>query len=127
MSQTRKPDSQEPLRTAALGEQTPEIRDLPPPEGWRFTLSGASGAFELKTARTVIGRDGDVALDHASVSRRHAVIEIFSNEMIQVRDLASTNGTRLKGELVESGKLRSGDAIRFGDLEFVFGVEKLGG
>jgi len=127
MTQTPKPEPKEPLRTAALGEQTPEIRDLPPPAGWRFTLSGASGTFELAAARTIIGRDGDVALQHASVSRRHAVIEIFSDEMIEVRDLASTNGTRLKGKLIEAGKLRSGDAIRFGDLEFVFNVEKLAG
>ncbi len=55
-----------------------------------------------------------------SVSREHAQIEINGAEAT-IRDLGSSNGTLVDGQLVlEPQPLTPGAAIRFGDVELVF-------
>lgn len=72
--------------------------------------------------RLAVGRlgDNDVALDEASVSSRHAEIEVQDDSAI-LRDLDSTNGTFLNGNRV-SGEvpLKEGDEIFFGNVRSVF-------
>ena len=120
------------LATAATGPvEIGEFRDRPPPAGYSFRLLGCGGPFKdkefhLDRASMVIGRsDTDVNLDDPSVSRRHAVIEIFDAQFAVLKDLASTNGTRLNGKLVNEGKLGSGDRLQVGDCEFEYRVEKI--
>lgn len=54
--------------------------------------------------RLVIGRgeNADVRIDHSSVSREHAAIEIDAGELF-ITDLGSKNGTKLRGERLETG------------------------
>ncbi len=77
--------------------------------------------YEFQSGRAIIGRyDSEIVVDDPKISRKHAVIEALSRENIFVRDLASTNGTRLNGTPVRSKKLCSGDLIRVGDTELQF-------
>ncbi len=77
--------------------------------------------------------DGDIVLgrgDHAEIrledpfaSSRHARVYEQGN-IIVIEDLASTNGTYLNEELLQSARpLHPGDRVRIGDSEFVFEVD----
>ncbi len=118
------------LKTRAGEGAELEIRSQPLPPGHRFVLRALGGGlrgreFPLATAQTLVGRsDAQINLDDPSVSRKHAVIEIFSPDMIHLRDLASTNGTRRNGDPVQLARLKSGDTVHFGDCGFEFRVEK---
>ena len=74
--------------------------------------------------RAVVGRDADcdIPLADLSVSRKHAAVEETAGGWV-VKDLASANGTFLKGNRVTDSALASGDALRFGDVQAVFRVE----
>ena len=54
--------------------------------------------------RLVIGRapDCDVVIEDAASSRRHCCIERTSPASFRLKDLKSSNGTRLNGARVES-------------------------
>jgi len=70
-----------------------------------------------------IGRavECDLVLDHDSVSRRHASMEVTGEGFLAVQDLHSSNGTFLhrNGRWIRSRKVILGtqDRIRFGDQE----------
>ena len=79
----------------------------------------ASGrGFELTQERVNIGRDNSnvICLDHGTVSLHHAIL-IRHGEHYRVRDLISTNGTYVNGERATGAELRSGDILRFGEVE----------
>lgn len=59
-------------------------------------------------------RTGEIALDDAEVSRRHAFIEVFGADMVFLRDVASTNGTYHNGRRIQVSRLRPGDTIGCG-------------
>ncbi len=68
----------------------------------------------------VVGRaeECDVRIDHPSLSRRHAAIEIDSSG-IWIRELGSTNGTRLGGRRLgpdERVPLPSGELVEIGPV-----------
>ena len=82
------------------------------------------GEFPLKHNREfTIGRgsEHDMVLDEDMVSRSHARISTFDNQ-VSVKDLGSTNGTLINGERVDEHVLAPGDLILIGNslLEFVF-------
>ena len=68
---------------------------------------------------TVVGRREfcDVQLDDPSLSKRHCVL-IKTDGLLMVRDLASTNGTRVKGQLIRWAALLPNDRIAFGKVKF---------
>lgn len=71
---------------------------------------------ELRQARVVLGRgrDCDVQLEAAGVSRRHA--EIFrQGPVCALADLESKNGVFVNGRAVTHATLSVGDVIRLGD------------
>lgn len=72
--------------------------------------------FPLSGTKTSVGRskDNDVVLEHESVSTTHAEIERQPGRWV-LRDLGSTNGTRLNGLAVTEAELQNGDSILFGD------------
>ena len=72
--------------------------------------------YAFDQGRVMVGRSRDVdfRIDHADVSRRHAVI-YWSEGSIVVKDLGSTNGTMVNGYPVESTVVRPSDVIRIGD------------
>lgn len=54
----------------------------------------------------------DLALDHAAVSKLHCIL-VKTDGLIYMRDLGSTNGTRVNGQRVLRGALLPGDQISF--------------
>jgi pSer/pThr/pTyr-binding forkhead associated (FHA) protein len=60
----------------------------------------------------VVGRDRrcDVRIASCRVSRRHCCL-VLGGGSVLVRDLGSTNGTRINGRRVEAGVLRPGDEL----------------
>lgn len=60
-----------------------------------------------------------ISLFHASVSRRHAEIRCDDDRWI-VRDLGSSNGTRVNDEDAPERVLAAGDRISFGAVGFYF-------
>ena len=89
------------------------------------TGSDAGKTFTLSSGGTyLIGRDGaDIPLDDEKVSRKHAEIGLYGPGAYVVRDLASTNGTRLNGKKIsEKAKLNHWDEIRVGDTVIRFAV-----
>jgi pSer/pThr/pTyr-binding forkhead associated (FHA) protein len=70
----------------------------------------------------VIGRSQscELTLHVGQASRRHAAVR-FADDHYRVRDLDSTNGTLLNGELLETDKiLRPGDRIEIGGTSVTF-------
>jgi DNA-binding winged helix-turn-helix (wHTH) protein len=76
--------------------------------------------FRLAEGENIVGRDPESAvwLDSDSVSRRHARIVVDSvDRRVWLDDLASKNGTRLRGARVsERVALSDGDELVFGDV-----------
>ncbi|WZO99040.1 FHA domain-containing protein [Isosphaeraceae bacterium EP7] len=64
---------------------------------------------------TVIGRREfcDVFVDHPSLSKRHCVV-VKTDGLLIVRDLASTNGTKVKGQRIRWAALLPEDRLSFG-------------
>lgn len=79
--------------------------------------------YELRPlAPTTLGRavDNDIVVADASVSRRHATI-VPQDGGFALRDLASQNGTFVRGQRIDSTcQLANGDDVRLGDAPFVF-------
>ena len=78
------------------------------------TLISLEGREDIPLDRvlTVVGRHHccDARIDSSRVSRRHCCLALDS-EGVLVRDLGSTNGTRVNGLRVEDGLLRPGDEL----------------
>lgn len=77
--------------------------------------------FDLHDAEITVGRNEEnvITLHNASISGRHCV---FTREaaMVRLKDLNSTNGTRVNGIPITETVLRDQDVIHLGTLEFVF-------
>lgn len=69
---------------------------------------------------TLVGRKGgecDIALEHPSISKLHCAIA-RTDGLLFVRDLGSTNGTKVNGQRVTRGALLPGDELTFANIRF---------
>src|SRR4051812_30070206 len=73
----------------------------------------------LDRAMMVVGRHPqcDARLDSIRVSRRHCCMAEDNGEVV-VRDLGSTNGIRINGQRVDSGRLRPGDELSIAHIRY---------
>ena len=87
---------------------------------WK-TPDGDEQTFPLREPVATVGRDeqSDVQLEEPLVSRNHARIERREG-VFYVQDVASTNWTRVNGEVVAEQPLADGDELRFGRAVCVF-------
>lgn len=74
---------------------------------------------ELGRDLTLVGRseEADLKLDHKSVSKLHCVL-VRTPEGLLVRDLGSTNGTRINGQRVRRGVLIHEDVLNLAHYSF---------
>jgi pSer/pThr/pTyr-binding forkhead associated (FHA) protein len=94
--------------------------------------SNAAGDFwPLHTGRATVGRSNsgetlDIPLADATISSRHAVLNIDATTgSVQVEDTGSTNGTFVNDEHVGFNgrrELKDGDRVRFGGFTTVMKV-----
>jgi DNA-binding winged helix-turn-helix (wHTH) protein len=123
------------LRTA-LGDRARKPRFIRTVHGFGYAFCGESGetaqsrAFvvyqaqqlPLREGLNVLGRDAtaDVQVDHVTVSRKHAAIEVRGDEAT-IQDLSSKNGTFVDGVRIEGASpLRGGQTVVLGDASLVF-------
>ncbi|MDB5352344.1 MAG: hypothetical protein JWN86_3591 [Planctomycetota bacterium] len=68
----------------------------------------------------IVGRDPrcDARIESMKVSRRHCSLSPEACGIV-IRDLGSTNGVRINGEAVCSGRLRPGDELMIADAAYV--------
>jgi diguanylate cyclase (GGDEF)-like protein len=77
--------------------------------------------YSLAQNSTLIGRSSkvDIQIDEDSISRNHAVIENYGDEIV-VRDLNSTNGTYVNDYPIQQHRLMDGDQVKIGRTIFKF-------
>ena len=77
----------------------------------------------LTKESTLVGRNPacDVTLDHGSISRQHCLMQI-TDRGVHVKDLGTTNGTKVNGVNVTESFVNPGDQLTMGHLVFI--VEK---
>jgi hypothetical protein len=124
------PDRMDPIPTPVAPGGVASFADGPRPPG---STAGVEASLlvidEGIVGRTVrirkevltIGRlpECDVVISDPGASRRHAEIR-HDGDAYVVRDLGSTNGTIVNGEVTPSHVLRSGDRITIGTTELEF-------
>lgn len=76
--------------------------------------------IEISRDVTVVGRKRslcDLTIEHASVSKMQCLI-IRTDGLLFIRDLGSTNGTKVNGQRVTRGALLPGDELAFAGVKF---------
>jgi pSer/pThr/pTyr-binding forkhead associated (FHA) protein len=75
--------------------------------------------IDLVRDLTLVGRkeDCDLRLDHKSVSKLHCVL-VKTDGLLLLRDLGSTNGTRVNGQRVRRAALLPNDQVAIANYKF---------
>jgi pSer/pThr/pTyr-binding forkhead associated (FHA) protein len=78
-------------------------------------------AFDMLEPRITIGRSADntIRLDDKTVSSHHATLTLDGTDYI-LKDLNSTNGTRVNGRRITETRLANGDRVRLGHLDLKY-------
>lgn len=112
----------------------PEPEPVPPPEAPYVDPTTAAdlpearlvverglppGTLRVTGKRVVLGAaaDADLRLDHAQISGRHALLELFRSGALWITDLGSTNGTAVNGTALAANQriqLHHGDVVALG-------------
>jgi hypothetical protein len=77
--------------------------------------------FDLLEERVGVGRalDNQIRLEDSTVSHHHAMF-VLDGVTYKLRDLNSTNGTRVNTMRITETKLTNGDQVRMGSVEMRF-------
>jgi len=77
--------------------------------------------FDLLEERVTVGRalDNTIRLEDGTVSHHHAMF-LHEGDTYKLRDLNSTNGTRVNAMRIAEAKLANGDQVRVGSVEMRF-------
>ncbi len=112
-------DDDVPTGTITIRSHTAEARDV----SWSAVLDINGKRHTLTSARTVIGRgtDADITVADANTSRKHVEV-LWDGDRGMMRDLGSTNGSKLNGTRTSSGGLQDGSVITIGRTDIVFRV-----
>lgn len=90
------------------------------PRACLIVLSGdlTGRIYKLTGGKYVLGRaeDADIKLNDDGVSRFHAELLRYDDQLYLLKDLGSTNGTFVNGAQVRSHALNDGDRIQIGSL-----------
>lgn len=93
----------------------------------RLVRADGGASFDLAHGRTaVVGRalECDIVIIDATISRRHAELELV-DAGVAIRDLGSSNGTFVNGDRVDAANAQVGDVIAFGQAVFRVAAPRL--
>lgn len=112
--------SRDPLSVAAAFEGPNDEPPTPPAVG-AFLIVDGKRHFRLDRPLIHIGRklDNHLVLADPHVSRRHAEVRL-QGERYMLRDLNSTAGTRVNGQLVTEHLLQPGDVIGISGITLIY-------
>ena len=90
---------------------------------WQAVVDVNGTRHTISQARTVIGRGSEaaIAITDAGSSRRHAEI-LWDGERAMLRDLGSTNGTKVDGAKVREAPLPTDTMITIGRTDLMFRI-----
>ena len=90
---------------------------------WRAVVDVEGRRHPLTASRTVIGRgsDADITISDSGTSRKHVEI-LWDGKRGQVKDLGSTNGSKLNGVRLDTAPLQPDSVIELGRTRIVFRV-----
>ena len=77
--------------------------------------------IDIFEERVTLGRalDNTIRLEDGTISHHHAML-LTENGEFKLRDLNSTNGTRVNGTRIVESKISHGDQVRLGSVEMRF-------
>ena len=106
------------LGQIAVGSTTEEIA-----VSWSPALDLNGKRYLLTTSRTSVGRDAsaDIQIDDSGLSRKHFEI-LWDGSKAGIRDLGSTNGTKVDGRAMSESPLQNESRISAGRSEFTFRI-----
>lgn len=119
----RRPLDEEIQFGGALQETTGEHKGLSSFEVILEVVEGADRGlvYRFNSETILLGRlNTDLVVRDSDVSRRHAIIEVFEDNLVYIRDLGSTNGTFVNGQRISTAKLKTGDQIKLGRCTLSF-------
>jgi len=90
---------------------------------WQAVIDVDGRRHSLTRARTIIGRgsDADITIADAGSSRKHVEI-LWDGERAMMRDLGSTNGTKVNGQKLREAALPTDTTITIGRTDLVFKI-----
>lgn len=89
-----------------------------------FLMDAGEVTRDLTDETITIGRlpDNTIQIDDVSVSSHHLQLTLSGGDY-HLKDLNSTNGTRVNGKSVTEAQLYAGDRVRIGKIETVYQSE----
>ena len=113
-------DSCDPMTTRRMRLPTGDLVNA----GARLVVihgESLGSCVEMMDKPIMIGRvrDCEMPIDHGSVSRKHCTVWAEGG-LFYIRDLGSTNKTRVNGHAVASSELQDGDTIAIGEIVLKF-------
>jgi len=117
----------EETETTEKGEEKAILRERRKLVGWlvSFTIDSLGRDYRIFEGRNTLGTatSNDIILNtDSSVSSQHAVI-LYRNNTLYIKDILSTNGTKLNGKDLEPDKsftFKDNAKIELGDTVFLF-------
>lgn len=86
------------------------------------TSQGHEDEIPVMVGRQTVGRaaSADIRLHAATVSLRHAEVEVDEDGVVRLRDLGSDNGVQVDGRPVYEAQLSDGNRVELGEVVLVF-------
>ena len=103
-------------------EDLNSVQDIPPEMQPRFVVISSNFAgreYHVMKTKVTIGRNpsSEICIEHQSVSSTHAEVRKNGRGDFEIRDLQSSNGTKVNGVPInEPWRLSSGDAVTLGHV-----------
>ena len=104
----------------AANPQQGELPTLKKPQFSFVAVDNPRQRIHLNKESTLVGRNPacDITLDHGSISRQHCLMQI-GERGLHVKDLGTTNGTKINGVNITEGYINPGDQLTMGHLVFL--------